>query len=109
MTLDPSFLELFSERVTLYPPATVDKYGKRSFTASASVTACAHYMAEDALLRTSDGRDVVIKGKLLLYGNIPATNDYRCVLQDGSDAIIVAVDYPHDQTGVHHTVLAIGV
>lgn len=109
MTLDPAFRELFSETVTLYPPASVDKYGKRSWTASASVTASAHYMAEDALTRSADGRDVVIKGKLLLYGNITATNDYRCVLDDGSEAIIVAVDYPHDENGVHHTVLSIGV
>lgn len=107
MTLDPSFAELFSESVTLYPPSSTDVYGKRTFS-STGVTASAHYVAEDALIRTTDGRDVVVKGKLYLYGNVTATNDYRVVLEDGSEPIIVAVDYPHDQNGVHHTVLTIG-
>lgn len=107
MTLDPAFLELFSETVTLYPPSTVDKYGKRSFSAS-GVTAQAHYMAEERLLSSADGRDVVVKGKLLIYGNVTADTDYRIVLDDGSSPIIVSVDYPHDENGVHHTVILVG-
>lgn len=107
MTLDPSFRELFSETVTLYPPTALDKYGKRSFAAS-GVSASAHYMAEERLLKSNDGRDVVVKGKLLIYGNVTATTDYRIVLDDGSEPIIVSVDYPHDQDGVHHTVILVG-
>lgn len=107
MTLDPAFRELFSETVTLYPPSTVDKYGKRTFAAS-GVTAPAHYVAEDALLRSADGRDVIVKGKFYLYGDITATTDYRIVLDDGKEPIIVAVDQPHDEDGVHHTVITVG-
>lgn len=107
MTLDPSFAELFSETVTLYPPASTDVYGARTFAAS-GVTASAHYMASDRLKSSADGRDVVITGTLLLYGNITATTDYRVVLEDGSEPILVAVEYPNDEDGVHHTVLTIG-
>jgi hypothetical protein len=107
MAIEPDFLELFSETITLYPPATTDKYGKRSFSAS-GVTACAHLVAEVELSRDQDGREVTQTGKIYVYGTPTVTNDYRLVLSDGTEPIIIGVDVPYDQNGAHHTVIRIG-
>jgi hypothetical protein len=107
MAIEPQYRELFSETVTLYPPAAVDKYGKRTWSAS-GVSACAHLMAENQLSKTADGRDVLETGKVFLYGQFTVTTDYRIVLADGTEPIIIAVDTPYDQNGWHHTVIRIG-
>jgi len=108
MSIERNFLELFSQRVTLYPSSSMDKYGKRTFSASASVTACAHYVSETTLLRTPDGRDVVEDGRFYLYGVFPVTTDYKIRLEDGSEPIIIGVDTPYDHAGAHHTVVRVG-
>ena len=107
MAIESNFLELFSERITLYPPSTLDKYGKRSFSAS-GVTACAHLVSEVSLSRDQDGREVTETGRIYVYGTPTVTTDYRLVLTDGSEPIIIGVDVPHDQNGAHHTVIRIG-
>lgn len=107
MSIEREFLELFSERVTLFPSASIDKYGKRTFTASASVSACAHYVAETVLTRDAEGRDVIETGRYYLYGVIPVTVNHRIRLQDGTEPVIVGVDTPFDQNGQHHTVVRV--
>lgn len=107
MSIERQFLELFSERVTLFPSASIDKYGKRTFTASASVSACAHYVAETVLTRDAEGRDVIETGRYYLYGIVPVTVDSRIRLMDGTEPVIVGVDTPHDQNGQHHTVVRV--
>lgn len=111
MSLERNFREMFSQTVTLFPPATsasIDKYGKRSFTASASVSACAHYVSETVLSRDDTGREVVEDGRFYLYGVFPVTTDYKIRLDDGSEPVIIAVDTPFDQNGAHHTVVHVG-
>lgn len=107
MAIESAYLELFSERVTLYPPASTDKYGKRTFSAS-GVTACAHLVSETSLSRDQDGREVTETGKVYVYGTPTVTTNHRLVLADGSEPIIIGVDSPHDQIGAHHTVIRIG-
>jgi len=107
MSIESAYLELFSERITLYPPASTDQYGKRTFSAS-GVTACAHLVSDRSLTRDQDGREVVEEGKVYVYGTPTVTNDYRLVLADGTEPIIIGVDTPHDQNGAHHTVIRIG-
>ena len=111
MSLESNFRELFSQTVTLFPPATsasIDKYGKRTFSAAASVSACAHYVSETVLSRDETGREVVEDGRFYLYGVFPVTTDYKIRLDDGSEPIIIAVDTPYDQNGAHHTVVHVG-
>lgn len=111
MSLERNFREMFSQTVTLFPPATsasIDKYGKRSFAASASVSACAHYVSETVLSRDEMGREVVEDGRFYLYGVFPVTTDYKIRLDDGSEPVIIAVDTPFDQNGAHHTVVHVG-
>lgn len=108
MSLENNFRELFSQTVVLFPSASLDKYGKRAFTASASVTACAHYVSETILRRSPEGRDVIEDGRFYLYGVFPVTTDSKLRLEDGREPIIVAVDTPFDQNGAHHTVVHVG-
>ena len=108
MSIESNYRELFSQTVTLFPSASIDKYGKRSFTASASVSACAHYVSETVLRRSPDGRDVVEVGRFYLYGIFPVTTDYKLRLDDGTEPIIIAVDTPYDEDGAHHTVVHVG-
>jgi hypothetical protein len=108
MSIERNFRELFSQSVTLFPSASIDKYGKRGFTASASVSACAHYVSETVLTRDEMGREVVEDGRFYLYGDFPVTTDYKIRLEDGTEPVIVGVDTPHDQNGPHHTVVRVG-
>lgn len=107
MTIEANFRELFSESASFYGESSMDMYGKRSFSAS-PVVAAAHLVTETALSRSPDGREVVETGRLYLYGNVPVTVDHRCVLENGAEPIVIAVDHPHDQNGTHHTVVRLG-
>ena len=109
MAIESAFRELFSETVTLYAPTTTDVYGKRSHvSASAATTAPAHYVSEEELLHTQDGREVIQTGKIYLYGTYTVNTNYKIVLDDGSSPPIIGVDQPHDQNGAHHTVIRVG-
>jgi hypothetical protein len=108
MSLERNFRELFSQTVTLFPSASLDKYGKRAFTASASVTACAHYVSDTVLSRDEMGREVYEDGRFYLYGVFPVTTDFKLRLEDGTEPVIVGVNTPFDQNGAHHTVVRVG-
>ena len=108
MGIESEYRELFSDTVTLYPPATVDKYGMRTWTASASVTACAHLVSETSLTRDPDGREVTETGRVYIYGTPTVTTDHKIRLSDGSEPVIIGVDVPFDNVGAHHTVVRIG-
>lgn len=107
MAIEPEYRELFSESVTLYPPVSTDKYGRRSFSASGSVVP-AHLVAETLVTRSPDGRDVVETGKVYLYGDWNVTTDHSIRLADGSSPVILGVDTPYDQNGWHHTIVRVG-
>jgi hypothetical protein len=107
MAIESDYRELFSEVITLFPPTAMDKYGKRTFSAS-GVSACAHLVSDISLSRDQDGREVTEVGKVYLYGVFTVTTDYRIVLPDGSSPVIIGVDTPHDPAGAHHTVVRIG-
>jgi hypothetical protein len=107
MAIESDYRELFSEVITLFPPTAVDKYGKRTFSAS-GVSACAHLVSDISLSRDSEGREVTEMGKVYLYGVFTVTTDYKIVLPDGSSPVIIGIDTPHDPAGAHHTVVRIG-
>lgn len=107
MTIEANFRELFSETVTLYAASTRDVYGKWSHSSS-SVSAPAHIVADQEVLRDSDGREVIQTGKVYLYGIFDVDTRSRIVFADGSEPIIIAVDQPYDQNGAHHTVVRVG-
>lgn len=109
MAIETNFRELFSETVTLIPPASVDKYGRRILDTSASITASAHLMSELRNIRNPDGRTVTETGKVFLYGTYTQVDDdWTLQLSDGKRPVILTVDTPHDQAGAHHTVISFG-
>ena len=109
MGIESNFRELFSETVTLYAPLTQNMYGGRTYpSASAAVTASAHYVSERELCASPDGQEVLQVGKIYLYGVFTVDETYKLVLDDGSSPPIIGVDQPHDQNGPHHTVLRVG-
>jgi len=106
--IESAYRELFSEQVTLLPPVSVDKYGRRTHAGSAQPIP-AHLVAETKLTKSPDGREVVETGRVYLYGSFPNIDtDYLIVLPDGSSPVIIGVDTPHDQIGAHHTVVRVG-
>ena len=105
--IEREYLELFSERVTLYPPSTKDKYGKTTFSAS-GVSACVHLVAEELVMRDIDGREVIQTGKAYVYGTPTVDTTYKMVLADGSIPVVLSVDVANDQNGPHHTVIRFG-
>jgi hypothetical protein len=107
MAIESDYRELFSESASLSAPSGLDKYGKRSFSAS-PVVVPAHLMSEIILTRSPDGREVVETGKVYLYGAQTVTTDYKITLSDGSTPVILGVDTPHDNIGAHHTVVRVG-
>jgi hypothetical protein len=109
MSIESNFKELFSENVTLIPPSSVDKYGRRLVNLSGSVSASAHLKKELRNIREPDGRIVVETGRVYLYGTYTqVTDDWTLLLANGASPVILTVDTPHDQNGAHHTVIAFG-
>ena len=108
MTLDPEFLTLMPDTVTVYPQSSLDKYGKRTWSASGTSYRC-RIQSQTKLFRDPSGREVTIDGRVFLYG-APSdiTTDHRLVLPDGSSPVLYVVNVANDETGAHHTVLEYG-
>lgn len=108
---DPKLLPLFSESVTFFAPsatASVDNYGKRRY-ASVSSSFNARFQGEFQLIRDAAGRVVSQQGTLYLYETSPViTTDYKCVLSDGTEPIIISADLVTDEDGDDHQVIKVG-
>lgn len=108
MALDAAFLDMMPNTVVVYPKASLDQYGKRSFSATGASYRC-RVQDSDDLIRTDDGREVVISGRVYLYGApTTITTDSRIVLPDGTSPVIFRVTVNNDDTGPHHTVIEYG-
>lgn len=108
MAIETDYEEMFSEVVILVPPASMDKYGKHSYTASAGASCAAHIVAEILVLRDAQGREVVQTGKAYLYGTPTVAVTYRIILPDADTPVVLAVDEVVAEDGPHHTVVRFG-
>lgn len=108
MSIEAEFLTLMPSTVTLYSNSSIDKYGKRAWSASGTDYRC-RIEDDNKLLRTESGREVVITGRVYVYG-VPAsmTTDWKIVLPDGSSPVIHTVTVQNDQSGAHHAVIEFG-
>lgn len=107
MPVDSRMLELMPDTITLFADTGVDKYGRPSWSGGGSQYRC-RIMAEDRLTRTEQGDDVLITGRAVVYGPATVTTDYKLVLSDGKEPVIIAVDQIADEFGDHHTVITFG-
>lgn len=106
MSLEAEFLELMGEAITLKAPASVDKYGKRSFGTAQSFTARVEpklHMARD-----SAGREVVGRGIVYVYGAPLVTPEWELTLADNAKPIIISAYRARDEDGAHHTAITYG-
>jgi len=115
MSINPRLKPLFSQAITTVPYASIDKYGKRAFTASLAASWAAHIEYETVLSRSQDDRIVIDTGKAFVYGDAGSvTTDYLLILGAGAAStssaspVLVSVDVMEDDNGPHHTVIRFG-
>lgn len=106
MSLETEFAALMGETITLQAPATVDKYGKRTWSTQQSFTARVQPVQD--LSRDALGREVPIMGKVYVYGSPAVTPEWKITLNDGSSPVIVGAYRVRDEDGPHHTMIEIG-
>lgn len=112
MGINAEFLTLMPDTLTVYGQSSVDKYGKRTFSGTATVINCrVQYDIQQATGTDGQGeaRTAKPQGRAFLYGDYAITTDHRLVLPGGVEAIIRAVNRARDESGAHHTVLHFGV
>jgi hypothetical protein len=107
MSIESDYLELMPSTVSIYAQSSVDKYGKRTFSGSATTIQCRIQYNNDQM-QDIERRLVTPKGKIYCYGSPAATTNHRLVLPDGQDAIIRQVQPVLDESGSHHTVIHFG-
>lgn len=107
MTIETEFLDLMPDTVTFYAQASLDQYGKRTFSGTGVEYRC-RVQDTNELLRNAEGREVVVTGKVYLYGAPNLTTDHKIVLPDGTSPVIHAVTVNNDESGSHHTVVLYG-
>lgn len=107
MAIDPRFLALMPSTLLVFKRSSRDKYGSPSF-ASTAVTYRCRVMDADHLSRTPENSDVVVAGKVIIFGVADITVDDKVRLPDGSEPVIVSVDQHDDEDGPHHTTISVG-
>lgn len=107
MSIEAEFLALMSSTVTVYAQASIDQYGKRSWSGTGTTYTC-RLQDTNELLRDAEGRELVVTGKAYIYGAPAVTTDHKIVLPDGSSPVIHAVTINRDEAGDHHTVIYYG-
>jgi hypothetical protein len=108
MAVDADFEELMRDTVTVYPQASVDKYGKRTFS-STGTQYRARLVWGSRVVRDSKGREVIEAGRAIVYGVADeVTDDYRMTLPDGQDVTITSFTTVNDEDGPHHSVIGFG-
>jgi hypothetical protein len=107
MAIEAAFLDLMPSSVTVYPKASVDAYGKVTFSAAGTTTKCRVQLAEK-VTKTADDREVRESGRIIFYGTPTITTDSRIVLPDGSEPLILSIDRYNDDSGAHHTSVSFG-
>ena len=109
MTIERDFAEMMEEVAIFANQASIDKYGKQTFSASPT-SYSARVMNSQRIVRDKDGREIVEAGKAIIYGVLPNTVTplSKIVLPNGSTPPIIHVDTIQDENGDHHTSVTFG-
>lgn len=106
--IEKDFLEMMQDTVVFNASASVNAYGKQSFS-SASSTYNARLIFQERITRDDKGREVVEAGRAILYGyDLSLTTLHKMTLPDGSTPKILSVATIKDTEGDHHTVVSFG-
>ena len=106
MGVPRDFAEMMQDTVTVYPPSTLDSYGKQSY--GTGVPYRCRIIGEQRIRRDKDGREVIEQGRAVIYGVAVADVRGRIALPWGAPTLIVSVDQIADEDGDHHTVIGYG-
>jgi hypothetical protein len=108
MGTDGRFAELMPFVIKVFKRSSVDQYGRPAF-ASTPVLYQGRPMESESLSRTVEGDDVVIAGKVVIFGLADVTTDDKIELPDGSQPVIIDVDVTDDPVmKLDHTSIKIG-
>lgn len=109
MAISPEFLEMMPDTITVFAQSSVDKYGKRTHSATGTAIQC-RLIFDTRESRDAEGREVVEEGRAICYGAFPAvTTAHRLALPNGKTPIVLSVATIKDETGQnHHTVITFG-
>jgi len=107
VTIEKAFLELMPSTVTWYKEASVDAYGKRTFSATVNSKRC-RVSRSTSITNNANGEDVSEEGTVHFYGTADITVDDKLVLPDGSVRIILSVETRTDATSPLITVVRFG-
>lgn len=104
--IEPDFLQLMGEQVTVYVKTALNAYGARSF-AGAGTPMLARIQFDSTVKASAGGtetfRDIAPVGKIYFYGDVAVTTDDRIVLPDGQEVVVTGVYRAFDETAtVHH-------
>ena len=107
MVLDPSFLSMMPESISVYPASTTDSYGKITHSGTAVVTS-AYVQETGRVVKTADNRDIYEEGKVIFYGNPTITHDSKMVLPDGKIPLIISIRAYTDTSFPQITIVSFG-
>ena len=107
MVLDPSFLSLMPESISVFPSTTTDSYGKITHSGTAVVTR-AYVQETGRVTKTADNRDVYEEGKVIFYGNPVITTESKLVLPSGKIPLIISIREIDDGFFLPHTIVSYG-
>lgn len=106
MTIEPDFLELMPDTITLKGESSVDGWGKPTYGSAVSFSA--HVEHSSDVVRTQSNREVVERGKAYLYG-VSSANEYdEITLPDGEVREVLKNEFWSDENGDHHSVIHFG-
>lgn len=107
--IDSAFLEMMPDTVTFYAEASKDKYGKSTFSQTAT-NVKGRVIYQTQKITNEQGEDDVIGGRVYLYGDYSnITVGHKIDLPNGKSPVIKSVENKTDNGGVHHTIVTFGV
>lgn len=102
MALEPDFLTMTNDTVTVAAPSTYDKYGAPTF-ASASSAIPARLELSSRIIVDSDGVERVSSGTIfVLSTSVTIGPQHKITLSDGRTPEVMRVDVLNDEEGQHH-------
>jgi len=107
VALDPSFLSLMPETISVYPSTSTDSYGKVTYSGVAVETR-AYVQETGRVIKTADNRDVYEEGRVIFYGNPVITTESKLVLPSGKIPLIISVREIDDGAYLPHTIVSFG-
>lgn len=107
MTIETAFLDLMPSTITIYPMASSDAYGKRTFSATGTTVRC-RIQERDQRYTTERNEDYQAVGTIICYGTPSIDLDSKVVLPDGTQIMILSIVHHNDESGAHHTSISFG-